>query len=58
MAVGALAVGALTLGGLALGRLALGQLALRPDRARRARGDGLTVVRVRMLEVVRTLPPP
>ena len=58
MAAGALAVGALTLGSLALGRLAIGQLALRSDRARRVRSDDLTVVRLRVLEIVRTLPPP
>ena len=58
MAVGALAVGALTLGSLALGRLAVGQLTLRSGRARRMRIDDLTVVRLRVIEVVRTLPPP
>ena len=58
MAAGALAVGALTLGSLALGRLAIGQLTLRSGRARRMRIDDLTVVRLRVIEIVRTLPPP
>lgn len=57
MAVGAIAVGALALGSLAIGRLAIGQLALRSGRARRLGIQELTVVRVRVLDVVRTLPP-
>ncbi len=57
MAVGALAVGAVAFGALALGRLAIGRLALGSGHARRVVIDDLTVVRLRVLDVVR-LPPP
>lgn len=56
MAVGALAVGAVALGALAIGRLAIGRLALRSGHARRLTIDDLTIVRLRVLDVVR-MPP-
>ncbi len=57
MAVGALAVGAVAVGALSIGRLALGRLALRSGHARRLTIDDLTVVRLRVIEVVRAIPP-
>lgn len=57
VAVGALAIGAVAFGALAVGRLAIGRLALRSGHARRLVIDDLTVVRLRVLEVVRTTPP-
>ena len=56
MAVGALAVGAVAFGAVALGRLAIGRLALGSGHARRVVIDDLTVVRLRVLDVVR-MPP-
>lgn len=57
MAVGALAVGAVAFGALAVGRLAIGRLALRSGHARRLVIDDLTIVRLRVVDAVRTLPP-
>lgn len=56
LAVGALAVGAVALGTLAIGRLAVGGLALGTGRARRLTIDDLTVVRLRIVEVVAAAP--
>jgi len=56
MAVGALAVGAVAFGALAVGRLAIGRLALRSGHARRLTIDDLTIVRLRVLDIVR-MPP-
>lgn len=55
MAVGALAVGAVAVGSLAVARLAVGRLALRSGHVRRLAIDDLTVVRLRVLEVVGTV---
>ncbi len=57
MAVGALAVGAVAVGALTIGRLAIGRLALRSGHARRLTIDDLTVVRLRVIEVIRAVPP-
>ena len=57
MAVGALAVGALAVGALTVGRLAIGRLALRSGHARRLTIDDLTIVRLRVIEVVKAIPP-
>lgn len=57
VAVGALAVGALAVGALSIGRLAIGRLALGSGHARRVTIDDLTVVRLRVIEVVKAIPP-
>jgi hypothetical protein len=56
-AAGAIAVGAVALGALAVGRLAVGRLALRSGHARRVVIDDLTIVRLRVLDAVRAMPP-
>lgn len=52
LAVGAIAVGALALGALAVGRLAIGGLSLRTGHAKHLLIDDLTVVRLRIVEVM------
>lgn len=56
LAVGALAVGAVALGSLAVGRLAIGGLRLGTGRAKRVTIDDLTVVRLRIVEVIAAAP--
>lgn len=56
LAVGAMAVGAVALGALAVGRLAIGGLSLRTGHAKRLLIDDLTVVRLRVVEVVAATP--
>lgn len=56
-AAGLMAVGALAVGALTVGRLAVGRLALRSGHARRLTVDDLTIVRLRVVEVVRAIPP-
>ncbi len=56
LAIGAMAVGAVALGALAIGRLAIGGLTLGTGRAKRLTIDDLTVVRLRIVEVVAAAP--
>ncbi|MEO9188890.1 MAG: hypothetical protein ABI224_02640 [Acetobacteraceae bacterium] len=52
LALGALALGAVALGTLAIGRLAIGELVLRSGHAKRLTIDDLTVVRLRVVEIL------
>lgn len=56
LAAGALAVGAVAFGALAVGRMAIGGLTLGTGRAKRLTIDDLTVVRLRVVEVVAAAP--